>query len=188
PWWRMAHCWEMPYCHQAIREMCPAYTNRRDCWRLGRGCNCDPYLIESLLRQGADRDVLPEEVTEYTRSDLTGDRVAGRERTRQCRDCPIFNEHQRQKFRLLNPIIIIAAVVGLGFAYPIVRRLYTGFIAFMAALAERFAFGTQVPVGRWVQRLDSPAVWVFFYIILGLLAMSYVLKAVEWAVLRRKII
>ncbi|MEA3400379.1 MAG: hypothetical protein U9R79_03960 [Armatimonadota bacterium] len=188
PWWRLSHCWEMPYCHGAIRETCPAYTSRTDCWRLGQGCNCDPYLIESLLRKGAGTDLLAEQTSEYTRSDLTGDRVAGRERTRECRNCPIFNEHQRQKFRLLNPLIIVAAIVGLGFAYPVVRRLYAGFISFTAALAERFAFGTQVPVERWIHRLDSPAVWVFFYVILGLLAMSYVLKAVEWAVLRRKII
>lgn len=188
PWWRLSRCWEMPFCHEAIRDICPAYKQRKNCWRIGRGCNCDPYLIESLLRRGAGTDSLPEDSSEYTRSDLSGARQAGKERTRQCRTCPIFIEHQRQKFRVLNPIVIVATLVGIVFAYPFVRRLYGAFIAFMAKLAERFAFGTQVPVDAWIKRLDSPAVWVFFFIIVALLALSYVLKAVEWAVLVRKIV
>ncbi len=187
PWYRLSHCWEMPFCHEAIREMCPAYKKRKDCWRIKQGCNCDPYLIESLLRRGSAADISGRDET-YMRSDLADQRRAGTERTRECRNCPIFNEHQREKFHLLNPILIAAAVVGLIAAYPGVRRLYVGFIHVMASLAERFAFGTQVPVRDWIQRLDSPAVWGFFYVIVGLLVMSYVLKAVEWAVLVRKVL
>ena len=68
------------------------------------------------------------------------------------------------------------------------HRLYTAFIEGTAALAHRLAYGTEVPVDEWIRALDTPAVWVFFYIIVGLLVMSYLLKAVEWAVLQRKIL
>ena len=179
----------MPYCHEAIKEMCPAFKNRKNCWRLRQGCNCDPYLIESLLKRGGSTDLLPEQGSAYTRSDLEkGARQAGTERTRSCRNCPIFNEHQRQKFRLLNPITIAATIVGLLAAYPIMRHLYTQFITAIATLARRFALSDTVPVGDWVARFDSPAVWTFFYVIVGLLLLSYVLKAVEWAVLARKLV
>lgn len=188
-WWRLSRCWEMPYCHEAIRDICPAYTRRRSCWRLKQGCNCDPYLIESLLKRGASATVLPEQGSTYLRSDLqTGAREAGTTRTRECRNCPIFNEHQREKFRLLNPIMIAGTIIGLAAAYPIMRVLYTRFIAFLAQLARRFALSEAVPVGDWIARFDSPAVWTFFYIIVGLLLLSYVLKAIEWAVLVRKVV
>ncbi len=187
PIWRLSRCWEMPYCHEAIKEMCPAYQARKNCWRIGRGCNCDPYLIESLLRRGAGKEISQQDEV-YMRSDLAGGRQAGGERTRECRDCPIFNEHQREKFRVLNPVFIAATILGLVAAYPVMRGLYAAFIASTARVAEKFAFGTQVPVGQWIQRLDSPAVWVFFCIIVGLLALSYVLKAIEWAILVRKIV
>jgi hypothetical protein len=187
--WRPSRCWEMPYCHEAIKEMCPAFKSRKNCWRLRQGCNCDPYLIESLLKRGASTDVLPEQGSAYIRSDLeAGARQAGTQRTRECRNCPIFNEHQREKFRLLNPIIIAATIVGLIAAYPIVSALYGRFIRFLAVLAQRFALSETVPVGDWIERFDSPAVWTFFYIIVGLLLVSYVLKAVEWAILQRKIV
>ncbi|MGD9498380.1 MAG: hypothetical protein AB7Y46_18955 [Armatimonadota bacterium] len=187
PLYRLSRCWEMPYCHEAIKEMCPAYKARRSCWRIRQGCNCDPYLIESLLRRGAGKQISHEDAA-YVRSDLTQARLAGSQRTRQCRNCPIFNEHQREKFRLLNPVLITATVVGILAAYPVMRGLYTAFINFMAALARQFSLGAAVPVDRWIQRLDSPAVWIFFYIIVGLLILSYVLKAIEWAVLQRKLV
>ncbi len=187
PWYRLARCWEMPYCHEAIREMCPAYKARKSCWRIGQGCNCDPHLIETLLRRGAGKEIGQQDAT-YVRTDLTDGRAAGVKRTRQCRECPIFNEHQRDKFRVFNPLIIAASIIGLLAAYPIVRKLYAAFIETLARLAHQLAFGSQVPVDDWVRALDSPAVFFFFYVIIGLLALSYVLKAVEWAILQRKII
>lgn len=189
PAYRLSRCWEMPYCHEAIRDLCPAFQKRKNCWRLKQGCNCDPHLIESLLKRGGSTDALPEQGSEYIRSDLqSGAREAGTQRTRECRNCPIFNEHQREKFRLLNPIIIAATIVGLVAAYPIMRVLYRQFIAFLATVARRFALSETIPVGEWIARFDSPAVWTFFYIIVGLLLLSYVLKAVEWAILVRKIV
>ncbi len=189
PWWRLSHCWEMPFCHEAIKESCPAYKQRKNCWRIKQGCNCDPHLIETLLKRGAGGNVLPEEGSEYVRSDLEkGAAQAGDKRTRECRNCPIFVEHQREKFRLLNPLLIAGSIIGLIAAYPIMRGLYARFIAFLARIAERLVLGQAVPVSDWITRFDSPAVWVFFYVIVGLLLLSYVLKAVEWAILVRKIV
>ena len=187
PLHRLSHCWEMPFCHDAIKEMCPAFKNRKNCWRMRQGCNCDPYLIESLLKRGASLTALPEQGSTYVRSDLElGANQPGSVRTRECRFCPIFNEHQREKFNLLNPIVIAGTVVGLIAAYPIMRALYARFIAFLAQLAERLVLGETVAVADWIERFDSPAVWTFFYIIVALLVLSYVLKFLEWAVLVRK--
>ena len=188
PAYRLSRCWETPYCHEAIKDMCPAFSRRKNCWRIKQGCNCDPYLIESLLKKGSGLNVLPEQGSEYVRSDLADGRKAGTERTTECRRCPIFNEHQRQKFQLLNPILVAASIAALIAAYPIMLGLYQMVIGGAARLAERLAYGSHVPVADWVNRLDSPAVWYFFYIIIGLLALSYVLKAVEWAVLKAKVL
>lgn len=194
PAWRLSRCWEMPYCHEAIKEMCPAYQARRSCWRIRQGCNCDPTMIEALIRAGgatrgkgdtSDGKVAQEA---YMRSDLEADIKLGEgERTRECNVCPIFNEHQRQKFNLLNPIIIIAAIVGLLAAYPIMKKLYVLSITGLSQLASQMTYGASESVSQWIGRLDSPAVWVFFYVIVGLVVMSYVLKFVEWTILVKKL-
>lgn len=193
PKWRLQRCWEMPYCHDAIKEVCPAFKARKNCWRLRQGCNCDSGMIEALIRSGAavkGKGTESKKGTQeaYIRSDLQADIKLGQgERTRECRNCPIFNEHQRQKFQLLNPIVIVAAIAALLAAYPIMQRLYRAAIQGMSSLASRLAYGETLSVSDWISRLDSPAVWVFFYIIVGLLVMSYVLKFVEWAILVRKL-
>jgi len=194
PWWRLQHCWETPYCHDAIKEVCPAFKARKNCWRIHQGCNCDSGMIEALIRSGAasrGKGVTAEKKgtqEEYMRADLEGGIKIGQgERTRECRDCPIFLEHQRQTFKMVNPIVTIAAIVGLLAAYPIMKQIYQLGIQGMSKLASRLAFGASVSVSDWIGRLDTQTVWVFFYIIVGLLVMSYVLKFVEWAILIRKL-
>lgn len=192
-------CWDMPYCHDAVREVCPAYKARRSCWRYGYGCNCDPSLIETLIRTGgASKGKTAVKATStqklqdgaYVRSDLQADGKAGTvERTIPCRKCPIFIEHQRQKFRIVNPIAIILTLVGFAFARQPLLEFYEMIINGMARIAARLTYGTaMVEAEQWVQYLNTSAVQVFFFIILGLFVLSYVLKAVEWLVLKRMIL
>ena len=89
---------------------------------------------------------------------------------------------------MLNPLIIAGTIILLVLAYPVMRGLYVQFINILANLARQFALGTNVAVDDWIQRFDSPAVWAFFYVIVGLIVLSYILKLVEWAILVRKIL
>ena len=45
-------CWELPYCHDTVKEMCPAFKAHKTCWKFGMGCNCDVSMIESIIRSG----------------------------------------------------------------------------------------------------------------------------------------
>jgi len=190
PW---TPCWEMPYCHEAIKEMCPAYKARKTCWRYGSGCNCDPHLIDSLLRAGGlgggARDAQTRRTQEaYVRSDLEADVVRpGQKRTIPCSKCPIYNDHQRAKYKFVNPIAIIGTIVAIIAGYQPLMSLYHGFIGAFARLASRFTLGHQIDPSKWFEYLDTPTVRAFFVIILGLLILSYVLRAVEWAILVKKI-
>ncbi len=192
-------CWELPYCHEAVREVCPAYKARRSCWRHGYGCNCDPSLIETLIRtggastgKGAEKASSTQRRTEaaYVRSDLAADVVVGaQERTIPCSKCPIFVEHQRQKFKIINPIAIIAVIVGLAALYKPLTGAYEKVIDVMAKLAARFTLNTEaLNAEEWVGYLNTPTVQVFFFLFVGMIALAYVLKAVEWAVLKRMIL
>ena len=190
PW---TPCWEMPYCHEALKEMCPAYKARKSCWRYGSGCNCDPDLIESLIRAGGVGSRAPDAETrraqgEYIRSDLEADAVkAGQTRTIPCTKCPIYNDHQRAKYKFINPIAIIGTIVVLVAGYRPLMSLYRGLIGAMAGLASQFTLGSEVDPTAWFEYLDTPTIRAFFVIILGLLLLSYVLRAVEWAILVKKI-
>ncbi len=184
-------CWETPSCHQAIREMCPAFRARKTCWRFGRGCNCDPGLVESLIRTGgvgASGDSSQRRTQqEYLRSDLQADVPTQRERTIPCAKCAIYMEHQRAKFRFISPILVIGTIVALIVFYRPVLALYSLTITGMAKLASIFSYGDQVDPEVWFDYLNTSTVQVFFLLMLGLLVLSWVLKFVEWAILVKKL-
>lgn len=192
----LSPCWNLPYCHEAVREHCPAFKGRKTCWRFGYGCNCDPNLIEALIRSGganmgkgsehaSQRDRATHEA--YIRSDLQADKVVGRERTIPCSKCPIYLEHQRLKFKFINPIAIVLTFVGLALGYKPLMGLYTLVVTAIAEAARRLTYGNEmVDAGAWFDYLNTITVQVFFFIIVGLLLLSYVLKFVEWVVFTKK--
>lgn len=190
-------CWKLPYCHEAVRDNCPAYKARKSCWRFGYGCNCDPSLIERLIRSGAlDKSKGASKTSAhdktlqqaYMRSDLQADLpIKATERTIPCSKCPIYLDHQRQKFRIVNPIAVIATLAALWLAYKPLMVIYALVIHLIAAIAAKLTFGLRVDPREWFEYLNTRPIQIFFFIIIGLLALSYVLKAVEWAIFEKKL-
>ncbi len=184
-------CWQLPFCHQSIKEICPAFKSHKPCWRFGRGCNCDPGLVEKLIRTGgvgasADSQQRRRQ-QEYMRADLQATTSVQRERTISCAECAIYLEHQRAKFRFVNPILVIATIAAFFVFYQPLLRLYDLTITGMATVASRFTYGSEIDPTYWFDQLNTPTVQVFFLIILGLLVLSWVLKFTEWLILIKKL-
>lgn len=185
-----ARCWDMPFCHSAVRDTCPAYINRRTCWKFGYGCMCNPKLIEALIRASTGgRSTAARPQGEYIRSDLEADvALSSAQRTIPCVKCPIYVEHQRQKYRIINPLVIALTLAGLIFGYAPIMGIYRRFLEVLSNLAARFTLTDQVDPRQWFYYLDTPAVRIFFYVIMGTIFMAYVLKSVEWLVLNKKVV
>jgi hypothetical protein len=66
--------------------------------------------------------------------------------------------------------------------------LYSAVIDVMARTAARLTYGSMVDPAEWIGYLNTPTVQVFFFLFVGMLALAYVLKGVEWAVLKKMII
>lgn len=192
-------CWDLPYCHDTIREVCPAYKERKSCWKIRRGCNCDPMLVESLIRAGAarmgkgqDKVAAQQQQTqdEYLRDALGARTGPGPRppdgRTMECAKCPIYGEHQRQKFRIVNPVAIIATLALLVVTYPITKQAYFATVKGLATLAGRFTYSDTIDPERWFNYLNTTTVQIFFFTIATIFLLSYILKVVEWALFVKK--
>lgn len=190
-------CWGLPYCHEAVREHCPAYKARKSCWRFGYGCNCDPSLIERLIRSGAMESGRGAQYASsqqkttheaYVRSDLQADLIQRqKERTIPCSKCPIYLDHQRQKFKIVNPIGVIAALAAMAALYKPLTGIYTLVVTGTAHMASRLTYGSNVDAGSWFTYLNTSGLKIFFFIIVALLVLAYVLKFVEWLVFEKKL-
>lgn len=189
----LARCWEMPFCHQAVREMCPAFKAKKSCWRFGRGCNCDADLIDTLVlnrNPGPSRQAREVEA-EYIRTDLEADKVRSRsERTIPCTKCPIFAEHQRRKFKVINPIIILITIGALFFFYGPLTEFYSLLAAKMAQLMSGSLLNPSASsnVSYWQAYLDNAGLKASFVVIVGLFVLSWMLKLGEWLVLEKKVL
>lgn len=188
-----ARCWQMPFCHDAVRELCPAFKARKSCWKFGRGCNCDPDLVETLIRSraaGPSRQARAAEGA-FIRSELQADTIRHRsERTIPCSKCPIFTEHQRRKFRVINPLLILGTLVLVVVLSEPLGRVYSGLARGIAGLIAGTALNpaTGGNVQWWYNYLDTPTLQTAFVVIVGLFCLSWVLKLGEWLVLEKKVV
>lgn len=188
-----ARCWQMPFCHDAVRELCPAFKARKSCWKFGKGCNCDPDLVETLIRSRAAGPSRQARATEaaFIRSELEADTVRRRsERTIPCAKCPIFTEHQRRKFRVINPLLILGTLVLIVVLYEPLGRVYSALARGIAGLIAGTALNpaTGGNVQWWYNYLDTPTLQTAFVVIVGLFCLSWILKVGEWLVLEKKVV
>lgn len=188
-----ARCWEMPFCHESVRELCPAFKAKKTCWRQGRGCNCDADLIDTLVlnrNTGPSRGARGVE-SEYIRAELEADTIRSRsERTIPCTKCPIFSEHQRRKFRVINPILLALTLAALFVFYGPLTKLYSKLAISLAKLASGSLLNPQAAsnLDYWRHYLDTPALQAAFVVILGLFFLAWILRFGEWIVLDKKLV
>jgi len=174
----LRQCWELTRCRSA-GHICPSLRQRRSCWKRGSGCLCDLTLAETLA-QGVEA---------WAHEEVLAVRTRASQVRRPCRSCPIYEEHQDFKYRLIQylayPItaaLIFVARPVLHFGYDRGLQLMDRVVAALAFMPDRteHVFGSG---GVQSMVLGSNAEWVFFGC-LGLLLLTYVLQGMERAVFR----
>ena len=187
-------CWELPFCHDRVREVCPTYKARKPCWRYGIGCNCDPRMIDTLIRMGStakgpQSDDIRRREAAYIRSDLQADaKLSSKaDRTIPCSKCAIYAEHQRLKYKFVNPVAIIGTLVAMGALYLPITAAWNAVAGGIVQVARNITLDAAFDAGQWFSYLQDDVVKIFFFIIVTLLALSYVLKVTEWVVLEKKL-
>ncbi len=184
-----ARCWEQPHCIDFIREVCRPWAERKACWRIQSGCMCDVrYLYEAMRKddtmgvradQGME-DLIPEA------SEMGG---GGFERRLFCKDCRIYLEHQRRKFRVLSPLSVpITAVVMLAIS-PIVLAVYGVLVQWTGKAIETMWLGDNrgEVAGRFVNDLGNQTAAYAALVLCGLFLLSAVMRFIEWLTLEIKV-
>ncbi len=168
-------CWDLAHC-RSVTGSCPRLRERRSCWKVGSGCMCDIGLAERVADGSAA----------WAHEEVVALRYrAGR--TRACLTCPIYEEHQDLKFRVLQWLAypLTAGIIFLA-RFP----LHVGYERSLDFLDRTIAMLSFVP------STDSPAasgmhsmvlssnVELVFLGCLWLLLVSYALQAIEHLIFR----
>jgi len=190
----LGKCWEGRFCRDFVRVHCPIFKARKACWRVKRGCYCEEDIVNTAARHmsGIQLAMAPDARYNFANDPMPG--AAGRkaelspfQKRERCRHCVIYLDHQRHKYALLMPAVLIGVVVA-GFLFsPLLREGLRHGLAGIEILMGRFSFGG---VGEGFSfRLGRPSPTVEWVLIIGLLimALSKTLEAVEWAIFKAKI-
>ncbi len=173
----LGKCWQLPYCRKFVRERCPIYHSRRTCWKELTGCMCEEEVIKGAM----ENRVIPKDALLAAKMIPRNARLTVQQKQERCRNCVIYNEHQRHKYQALLPAVLIFYVV----TYIALR---TPLLAAAKSLV--------ISVNRVVQGISYNAVGasavppVFvegLVVILFIVALSYSLKVLEYTVFKLKL-
>jgi hypothetical protein len=110
--------------------------------------------------------------------------TAGQKRER-CRSCVIYNEHQREKYQLLLPVVLIGTVVLCGYVAFQFQTNATSVVKGIELIVNRFSFlpgNSNVTVGN----SSSTVAW-FFIGAATIMIVSKTLQFLEWCIFKIKI-
>lgn len=166
-------CWNMACCNERTKRLCKAWAARRPCWQIKSGCMCDEDLIKRAYEERTgDR----QQVAEDTRPKAV---LSAQQKAARCRNCTIFLEHQRQKFKIATPAAVVLVVIIYALVYSrladFLFGVFKGMDRFMSFMTYHHgptaSFATQ---GHVVTTLAM--------ICIGVALLSFTLRTLEYMI------
>ncbi len=189
-----AKCWEGPFCREFVRTQCPIYLKREACWRVKRGCYCEEDIVTAAATRvsGVTLDMAPDRRYNFANPGGGGAATAPKrieltmsQKKQRCRNCVIYNEHQREKYKILMPVVLIGGAVLCFFLLGSMRHYLGTGLAGIEGLMSRLSF---LP-GEKTPKMGKPSEtteWVFIGAF-SVMFISKLLQGLEWACFKAKI-
>ena len=173
----MGKCWQLPYCRKFVREKCPIYHAGRTCWKELVGCMCE----ESVIRVAMENKPVSKEALLSGAAIPRNTKLTDSAKRERCKTCVIYNEHQKHKYKLAMPTVIIG--------YGLIYVLFKGVIA--DAINRFLNRGTAIisqGSGGAIKTVDTGDFFTQFLVgAVLVVALAYTIKVVEYAIFKLKI-
>lgn len=190
----LGKCWEGPYCREFVRIHCPIYIKRTACWRERRGCYCEEDIVSAAATKGRGvaLEMAPDSRFNFANpatSGGTGARKAvlsPQQKAERCRNCIIYNEHQREKYGVLLPVTIVVTVALCAFLGILVRPHIGAAMDGLENAFNRFAFTGDPSKVVKLTRPNETAQWAVV-VALSVMIVSKSLQVLEWLVFEKKV-
>jgi len=197
----LGKCWQLPYCRKFVRERCPIYHSKKTCWKERVGCMCE----ESVIRNAMEGKVIPADVVAASKFIPQNHKLTAQQKFERCKQCVIYNEHQKHKYKLALP----GAAVGVAAVYVFTREPAGAFIkdklVFVDKTAKKVTFdpGEQKTpevdpkTGKTQAKLVSEDVTginngfipyhEILYFVFALVFLAYLVRLIEYVIFKLKV-
>jgi hypothetical protein len=174
----MGKCWQLPFCRKFVRERCPIYHARRTCWKERVGCMCEEEVISNAMQNKA----IPKDIVAAARYIPVNNKLSAGQKKLRCRQCVIYNEHLKHKYRLALP----ATVAAFGLLYVIFRGPMLDFSQQAILSINKWSLSN---TGGAVQ-IQTSGVMIFREVLVDsvmFVLLAYVLKLLEYFFFKLKV-
>ncbi len=177
----LGKCWQLPYCRKFVREKCPIYHARRTCWKERVGCMCEEKVIQNAM-QGTVQ--IPKDIVAAARYIPYNTKLPMEVKIQRCRQCVIYNEHQRQKYKLALP----TALAGMAGIWVVAREPMKEALGVMLTGADKFVGQATLQGKKTVTDPTHMAVFrELLVILLMVMILAYLMKLIEYLFFKIKI-
>ena len=174
-------CWELEFCRDYVRDICPAFKQKKPCWRLKVGCYCDEKTIMHAITSFGGKDNNAKDIMSRLGLDKPGaSQISSAQKRARCKRCGIYSEHQRQKYRLFSPMVFPAVGLAIYLNHDsITKWIWT----FLAKTDQFMRFLTYKVEGTSYSFTDDGNILTTLAIVwLTIIAISYSLRFLEYLV------
>jgi hypothetical protein len=173
----LGKCWQLPYCRKFVRERCPIYHSKRTCWKERVGCMCE----EEVIRNAMENRPVPKDALLAANMIPRNNRLTMAQKQERCRNCVIYNEHQKHKYKAMLPATLLFFIA----VYALFRQPLLSATSTMLDGTNRMI---QAGTLDSVRGFQTPAFFVETLLVLIMVVLlSYSLKLIEFLVFKLKI-
>lgn len=177
----LGKCWQMPFCRKFIREKCPIYHARRTCWKERVGCMCEESVIKNAM---SGTQTIPKESVAAAKFIPYNHRLLPQQKAERCRQCIIYNERQRQKYKLFLPVTLISVI---GFTALFWNPLVRGMSNLMTRVEGIYASATLREDASVIPETTTIPFTEILLVLCVFLALAYALRLLEYLIFGLKI-
>ncbi len=178
----MGKCYQLPFCRKFVREACPIYHARRSCWREKVGCMCE----EQVIRDAMAGKTIPKDSVAAAQYIPRNHKLTDGQKAERCRSCVIYNEHQKHKYKLVMPLVLIGWVLFYIVLRGPLLSLTEGVIRGIDRMIGQATFQKQGQVAKQVTESGMHFQEVLL-ICLIIVAIAYTIRLVEYLIFKLKV-
>ena len=172
----MGNCWQLPYCRKFVRERCPIFHAKTTCWKELTGCMCE----EQVIRGAMENRPIPKDQVAAAAMIPRNRKLTDAQKKSRCKSCSIYNEHQRHKYRVSMPALLLL----FGGVYFVMRPALVNTIAGVLGQANQRVNEFTTTTGK----VQFPTYFIEILVAgLMIVAISYAIRALEYALFKLKI-
>ncbi len=209
----LAKCWQLPFCRAGIRDNCPIFLAKTKCWKERVGCMCEENII--LLAMGGEEKQQPLNITKEMGFVAIGDIITkGNEERRatvqtrvgprgvriptnphitdvqkreRCRNCIIYNEHQRSKYSFFSVPVTLSVPVLVIWQFDSLRMALGGLLNGIDGLINHISISGTTNVDFARQITGSVPIEAIIIGGLTLIVMTWAQRFLEYCIFKIKI-